>query len=169
MLEIIFAIVVIYLLIVFILSRFVVPYLGFKDKQLPDKIPEDMQKAIEELKNKANSKNEFLELTYDFIGDKYKTGRLNVILRFNYLFKPVEKIWQASGFMPCTQNNFLMRIFLIKSGFFKENEVKRKHSFFNFNIHQYLQVNLGGKWIDIDVGEKQRGMPIGRHLKYFGL
>jgi len=29
-------------------------------------------------------------------------------------------------------------------------------------------VKVDNKWLDVDVGEKYRGMLIGKHLKYFG-
>ena len=73
-----------------------------------------------------------------------------------------------SGYMPCPQTNYLLRIFLVKSGWFKDEDIKRKHIFVNFVPHQYLKVKIGDRWIDVDVGEKQRGLPLGRHLKYFG-
>jgi hypothetical protein len=127
-----------------------------------------MGKEIEELKNKSNSPKEFLELTYNFLGTKYHSERLATVLKFHYLFKDLEDIWSRAGFIPCNQSNFLMRIFLVRSGFFKDEEIRRRHVFVNFVPHQYLQVKLDNKWLDVDVGEKYRGMPIGKHLKYFG-
>ena len=168
MLQYIFVI-IIYIFIVFILSRFVVPHLGFKDDKLSENITEDMREVINGLKSRANSKEEFLKLAYNYLGSRFRSERFNTFLKFHYLFKNLDDIWKMQGYMPCTQSSFLMRIFLIKSGFFKEEEVRKRHTFFDFNIHQYLQVNLGGKWVDIDIGEKQRGMPIGKRLKYFGL
>ena len=168
MLQCIF-IIITYIFIIFILSRFVVPHLGFKNDKLPEKIPENMREVINKLKRRANSKEEFLKLAYNYLGSRFRSERFNTFLKFHYLFKSLDDIWKMKGYIPCTQSSFLMRIFLIKSGFFKEEEVRKRHPFFDFNTHQYLQVNLGGKWIDIDVGEKQRGMQIGKHLKYFGL
>ena len=168
MVEIIIFIALIYFFIVFILARFIVPYLGFKDDELPKDIPEDIINAVEKIKSKAESKRKFLELAYKYLGDKYYTGRLMTILKFPYLFKDLNTVWGMRGFMPCTRSNFLMRIFLIKSGFFQEDEIRRRHIFCNFLIHQYLRVKINNEWINVDVGEKQRGAPIGKYLKYFG-
>ena len=162
------SIIIIYIITVFILSRLVIPHLGFKKDNLPINISDNINRKIQELKNKANSKNEFLKLAYDFLGSKYKTGRLLTFLKLHYLFKNVDEVWDMSGFMPCTQSGYLMRIFLIRSGFFKEEEICIKHTFVDFNIHQYLQVKINDVWLDVDVGEQQRGMLIGNHLKFFG-
>lgn len=150
------------------MSRLVIPCLGFSPVPLPEKIPADIEKKIIELKGSVNSPIEFLELVYDFLGSKYRSERLNTFLKFNYLYKDLEFIWEREGYIPCTQNNLLMRIFLVRSKFFRDEDIRIKHVFVNFVIHQYLQVKLDDKWIDVDVGEKQRGLPIGKHLEFFG-
>ncbi|MFH0856381.1 MAG: hypothetical protein V1860_00590 [bacterium] len=142
--------------------------MGFKKSPLPDQLPDEILEKINELKNISVSPDDFLKRAYEFLGDKYRSERFNTILKFNYLFKPLQEIWDMHGYIPCTQSSFLMRIFLIRSGFFKEEDIKIKHTFVNFCIHQYLQAHVGDKWIDIDVGEKQKGMEIGKHLKNFG-
>jgi len=157
-----------YFFIAFGVSRLIIPHLGFKDVPILEALPDSMTKVIADLKNKSHSKGDFLKLAYEYIGNKYRSERFNTILKFHYLFKPINEIWQMQGYAPCTQSNYLLKLFLIKSGYFKEEEIKRKHIFVNFVPHQYLMVSLEGKWIAVDVGEKQRGMKIGEHLKYFG-
>lgn len=166
--EIIIFSVVLYFLIVFLLSRMVVPHLGFIDDKIPEIIPDSMAKKVDELKNLAGNPEKFLKLDYDYIGSKYKTGRINTFLKLGLLFKNIDEIWQREGYIPCHQSNLLLKIFLVRSGFFKDEEIKRKHTVLNFCLHQYLLVRVNDKWVDVDVGEKQRGMPIGRHMKYFG-
>ncbi len=168
MLDIILIIIIIYFIVVFFVFRLIIPHLGFSTQKLPDKLPERMLLKINELKARTNSPDKFLELVYDFIGNKYRSERFNTVIKFSYLFKSLDEVWQMNGYMPCTQSNFLLRIFLVKSGYFKNGDINRKHVFVNFVPHQYLQVKVGNKWVDVDVGEKQRGMPIGKHLKYFG-
>lgn len=166
--EIFIYLIAVYISVVFILSRLIIPHLGFKEDKLPDLIPESMAEKIIELKNKAENQEQFLNLAYDFLGFKYSTGRLNTIIKFNYLFKSLKEAWMTDGYAPCTISNYILKIFLVKSGWFKEEDIKRRQIFFNFILHQYLQVKINDKWLDVDVGEKQRGLPIGRHLKYFG-
>jgi len=157
-----------YVLVVFILSRLVIPHLGFKEDNIPEQIPESMLAKINEIKNQSSSREQFLNLAYNYLGSRFRSERLNIFLKFNYLFKLVGEVWQMNGYLPCTINNYLLKIFLVKSGWFKETEIRRRHVFVNFVIHQYLQVKINDKWLDVDVGEKQRGMPIGKYLKYFG-
>ena len=156
-----------YLFLVFILSRFVIPHLGNGVDLLPTKIPADMEKTIVELKAQVKTKEEFLNLAFQFLGKKYRSERLNTIIKFNYLFKPLEEIWSMSGYIPCTQSNYLLRIFLVNSGFFRENEIKKRHVFLNFVIHQSLKVKLDKKWVNVEVGEADRGIKIGEYLKFF--
>lgn len=168
MFETIFFIIACYFFIVFVFARFFIPHLGFGYDRLPERIPEDMQNKINELKDKADSSHEFLKLTYDYLGDRYYSERFNTLFKFWYLFKNLDKVWSMPGFIPCNQSNFLLRIFLVKSGFFKEDDIKKRHVFVNFVPHQYLKVKVNNSWIDVDVGERKKGMPVGKHLKFFG-
>jgi hypothetical protein len=168
MLEIVLTIILIYFFLVFILSRLIIPHLGFKEERLPDKLPDGMPNQIRWLTSRAGSAVEFLNLAYDYLGSRYRSERFNTILKFGYLFRSLDQVWQMSGYTPCTQNNFLLTLFLINSGYFKNSDIRRKHVFVNFFLHQYLQVKVNKQWLDVDVGEKQRGLPIGKHLQYFG-
>ncbi|MFH1522285.1 MAG: hypothetical protein ABIE43_00520 [Patescibacteria group bacterium] len=168
MLETIITIIIVYILLVFILARFFIPHLSFRKKPIPDKIPDSMEKVIRTLKIESKNKEDFLNKAYNYLGGKYRSERFNTFFKFNYLFKSLDEAWEKKGYMPCTQSNNLLRIFLIKSGFFKEREIKIKNVFANFILHQYLKINLNDRWINVDVGEKQRGLKIGEHLKYFG-
>jgi len=157
-----------YIFVVFILSRLVIPHLGFKEDNIPEQIPESMLEKINEIKNQSSSREQFLNLAYNYLGSRFCSERLNTFLKFNYLYKSLDQIWLMEGYIPCTINNYLFKIFLIRSGYFKNEDIRLRYVFLNFILHQYLQVKINDKWLDIDVGEKQRGMPIGKHLKYFG-
>ena len=166
--EILIIIIIAYTIIVFGLSYLVIPHLGWKQEPILEKISDNLQEKINELKTKAKNKREFLDLAYDYLGGRYRSERFNTVLKFHYMFKNLDDIWSRQGFIPCNQSNFLMRIFLVKSGFFREDEIRKRHCFLNFVPHQYLQIKIDNKWVDVDVGEKYRGMLIGKHLKYFG-
>ncbi len=163
-----FYITAVYVSAVFVLSRFIIPHLGFKEEKIPEILPESMSEKIKEIKNQASGAEHFLNLTYNYLGKKYRSERFNTIFKFHYLFKSLEQAWRMSGFMPCTISNYFLKIFLVKSGWFEETDIRRRYVFVNFVPHQYLQVRLGDKWLEVDVGEKQRGLPLGKHLKYFG-
>ncbi len=166
--DIIIYLIATYIFVFFVLSRLVIPHLGFKEEKVPEIIPASLLEKISEIKNQAKTQEQFLNLTYDYLGSKFRTGRFNTIIKFNYLFKSVEQAWRLEGFMPCTISNYIFKAFLVKSGWFKDSDIKRRHVFFNFILHQYLIVKLGDKWLDVDVGEKQRGLPLGQPLRYFG-
>ncbi|MFH1030314.1 MAG: hypothetical protein V1770_03595 [bacterium] len=157
-----------YLVAIFLFSRFFIPHLGFRKDKLPENIPADLNKKISEIAKKSKSSYEFLQQTYDFLGTKYHAERFNTFLRFYGLFESLDEVWKKSGFLHCTQMNYLMRIFLVQGGFFKDKDIKVKHTFANFCIHQYLKVHVDGKWVAVDAGEKIRGMDIGKHLWGFG-
>lgn len=158
----------VYITLVFGLSRLIIPRMRPGAAALPEVLPGSLASAIQALTRQAKTKDEFLTLAYNYIGERYRSERFNTVLKFNYLFLPLEKVWEMSGYMPCTQTNFLLSIFLVKSGFFKEEDIKRRHVPVNFVPHQYLQVRVDGKWTNADVGEKQRGMKLGEYLKWFG-
>src|SRR3990167_668993 len=160
--------VVAYILFVFVLSRFVIPHLGFMEEKVPESIPESMMDKINQLKNQSQNQEQFLNSAYNFLGSRYCSQRFNTLLKFNYLFKSFEEVWQMEGYIPCTINNYLLKIFLIKGGYFSETDIKCCHVFANFVPHQYLRVKMNNKWLNVDVGEKGRGLPIGKYLKYFG-
>nr|MBP9802312.1 hypothetical protein [Patescibacteria group bacterium] len=85
----------------------------------------------------------------------------------HYRFKSLTDIWQINGFVPCHQSSFVLKIFLVKSKFFKEEDIKIKLIFLNFLIHHYLELNINNKKIAIDVGEKINGIRLGEHAGFF--
>ena len=126
-----------YVIIVFGASRFIIPHFGFGSDPVPEKIPDSMLEKIDELKIKANgSKENFLELTYNYLGNKYHSERFNTVFKFHYMFKNLDDIWGRIGFIPCNQSNFLLKTFLVKSGFFREDEIRPRYAFLNFVPHQ---------------------------------
>ncbi len=165
---ILLGIIIVYIFTFFILTRFIIPHLSFSNFKTPEKIPQSMYAEIKKLEKKSKNPNEYLENSYKYLGTKFKTGRASTIYKFHKLFWPLNRVWYNPGIYQCTQNNFLLFTFLIKSRFFTEKDIKRFHTFYDFNIHQYLKINIDNKWIVVDVGESNRGLPIGKRLKLFG-
>lgn len=158
-----------WLFLSFFVARLFIPHLGFWKSKLPDKIPQSMSDKINELKRKSKSSSGFLRLAHEFLGNKYHTERLNTIFKFYYVFLDIDKVWEKSGFIHCTQSANMMRVFLVKSGLFRDKDIKIKHTFASFTIHQYLQVKIDDKWIDVDVGEKNAEIPLGKHCRFWNL
>ena len=161
-------VIIVYVFLVFVLSHFVVPHLSWTNEKVPEQIPENMAVEIDRLKTLARNKEDYFKLCFDYLGSKYYSDRIDTIYKFSVVFENTEKIWATTGYVPCTQSNWIMKIFLVKSGFFKNEEVRTHHIFFNFFLHQYEEVFLDGKWVAFEVGEKQKqNIPIGRHLMFF--
>lgn len=156
-----------YFWVVFVFSAFFIPHFKYQNIFVPDDIPESMQAKIAELKNQANSPEDFLKLAYNYLGEKYHSERWNTLFKPHYWFKNLDAIWQINGFVPCHQSSFVLKVFLVKSGFFKADDIKIKLTFLNFVVHHYLEVSLNNKKIAVDVGEKIKGMPLGKHAQFF--
>lgn len=162
-----------YFIIVFVLSRFFIPHLGWRKEKLPEDIPAVWQSEIDNLKKRAASRQEFLSLAYDYLGQKYTYSappffrRFQVFPNFPTLFTSLSGLYERKGFMHCTQLNLLLRLFLTKSGFFREEDIRIKHVFVNFFIHQYLQIKVDGAWLDVDLFGYSSGLKIGQSLKFF--
>ncbi len=157
-----------YVLAVFFFSRFFIPYLGFSKSALPAVLPRGMEKEILLLRKKARSKKHFLKVSYDYLGARFEGGRFRTFIFFHFMFKDLPYLWNKKGFVQCTILNHFLRIFLVRSGYFKDEEVRLRHTFLNFNIHQYVQVKINGSWVDVDVSWKKQGVPLGRHAFLFG-
>jgi len=70
-------IILFYLFIVFVLSRLVIPHLGFNEEKISEQIPESMLAKINEIKSRSGDQVQFLNLAYDYLGSKYRSERFN--------------------------------------------------------------------------------------------
>ncbi len=163
MIEVLLWIVAVYVFVVFVASRFVVPYLGFSKDPLPDKLPASLKREISRLK-KHKSREAFVKGVYDVLSRKYYGRHLFVLFNLHLLFtRDISKVWAHSGYLPCTQICHLFRIFLVKSGLFSDEDVRLKTTVSCALIHQYLQVRLKGGWVSVDVWAKGLGRKFGEH------
>ncbi len=128
-----------------------------------------MQKTINLLK-KSKSKEECLRKAYQILCKKYKGYRLLTYIRFMDLFDDdVGRLWKKSDFLHCDMMNYLLRILLIKSGKFKEPEIKPVLTeIWGFSPHQYLRVKVSPKkYIDVDIWGCSNGIKFGDHAHGF--
>lgn len=155
-----------YIFLVFFLSRLIVPHYGFTKSKIPEKIPQEWEEVIEDLKKTAHSQEEYLKNAYGYISTHYKGGRFKTVLRFKLLFQ--DPFSHKDGYIQCNIQNYLLRVLLVKSGWFEEKDIQVKVTILNFFTHQYLQVKVGGEWIDVDPHESYKGVPLGKHSQWFG-
>ncbi|MEK9181087.1 MAG: hypothetical protein AAB871_02540 [Patescibacteria group bacterium] len=158
-----------YFFLVFFVARFFVPYLGFKKDMPRQDLPAEVMQKISEMENQAADQKAYLQLAYDFIIHKWTGGRFNVIFNFPKLFRnDIGKIWNQTGYAHCTTKNFILYTLLANSKYFKVDDIKIRHTFWNMVVHQYLKVKLGNRWVDVDPAAASIGnYPIGTHGWFF--
>ena len=158
--------ILIYIFIVWIVTRMVVPHLGFFKESVPENIPEEFAKVIQDLHTQATDNYDFLKKSYEYVTGLYSGSRMRTITNFWVAFE--NPILHKAGFMPCTGQNFLLRVMLIKSGRFQNEDIKVKNVPLNLFIHQYLKVKVGNDWIDVDPWSDFLGMKLGQKSAIFG-
>lgn len=173
-LYIVFWVLLIYFFIVFIGLRLVVPFMGFFGLTPAKVLPEDIKNTIKVLEQKANGPKSYLELVYEFILNKnkqqWKHTRFQAAFKLPRLFvKDLSEIWTTKKFVYCTSINYVVYNLLVQSKYFKPEDVKVKHVFLNFVIHQYLLVRVNNQWLPVDpAGAGVRGKNLGIFTQWFG-
>jgi len=136
--------------------------------KLPKNIPEGMKKEILKLK-KSKNKLSCLEKAYLVVAKRYYGSYLEAFWRFWKLFiSNIFTIWNMKGkSMLCTHQNFVLRVLLVKSGCFKDSDIKIKWTMVGYiSPHQYLMVHVGnGKWIYIDMWGSSKGIKFGDYAR----
>ncbi|MCC2631064.1 MAG: hypothetical protein K0S38_873 [Candidatus Paceibacter sp.] len=155
-----------YLFVVWVLARLVVPHLGFRKQSLPDTIPEDLKRKIQELNAQAIDDLDFLKKSYEYVTNLYTGSRIKTITKFWYAFE--NPIGHKPGFMPCTGQNYLLRLMLVKSGRFQDNDIQIKTIPLNLFIHQYLRVKVEKDFIDVDPWSHFLNVPMGKKSAIIG-
>jgi hypothetical protein len=146
-------------------SRVLIPNYGWRKSSLPTKLPFFWQEVVEDLKKKSSSQREYLHNAYSYIATHYTGGRFKTILYLPLVFQ--DPLSHKSGYIQCNVQNYLLRVLLVKGGWFGENDVQVKTTILNFFTHQYLKVKVGEKWIDVDPHESYKGVPLGKHSQWF--
>jgi hypothetical protein len=141
----------------------------FSKQPIPEKIPKELSDKIKEF-SKVKNKDKFVEKCFLYIVGKWYGQRFGVFTRFPRLFeKDIFKIFKTQGYLHCTTINFLLRIMLIKSGLFKEEDIVLKiTNTWYIYVHQYLEVKLSKtKTITLDPWNYHYGIPYGNYGKGF--
>lgn len=157
--------VVSYFILVFVSIRLFVPYYGFCSPQIPSKIPPDIEIVIRKLHRESRSDREFIKGAYIYLTHRYSGSRTKIFTHWQYAFDPI--FVHQSGFLPCNILNQILRIMLVKSGRFSNDDITTCIVFLNFFIHQYLQVSIDSTHIDLDPSYYRFGIPFGKHAQWF--
>jgi len=141
----------------------------FSKKPIPEKLPAEMEKIVADLKN-SSSQEECLRRAYDILTQRYRGYK---VLTYIYLWRifetDLEKIWARNGFLHCHVMNYLLRVLLVKSGWFEDSDIELKHSMYCYvSPHQYLRVRVGkDKWINVDLWYYHYGKQLGEYAHGF--
>lgn len=140
----------------------------FVKTPIPDALPDEMQKIINEIKKSLN-KEECLRRVYEILITKYRGHRIKTYLKLFDAFRhDIGTLWSKNGFLHCTNINYVMRTLLVKSAFFTEDEIRlRWTQVWYISPHQYVQVKIDNKWINIDVWACAYGIKFGDNANGF--
>lgn len=142
----------------------------FCKEKIPDKLPEDLEEIINVELKTSKTKEECARKAYVILTEKYGGDRIKTYSRIFELFAcDVAKLWSRSGFLHCSHLNYLLRITLVKSGFFKDEDIQLKWTqIWYISPHQYLRVKLDDeKYVNIDVWAHVYGIKFGDYAHGF--
>lgn len=159
-----------YLFLVFIALRLIVPFMGFRRWRSPQKISPSIQQEANKLLTTHKDQASFVTAAYNIISTRWWAGRLQTVRYAPLAFRTnLEQVWNAPGYAHCNTQNYLLYTLLLASRLFSPADIRMRTVFFNFFIHQYLQVRVNGQWVDADpAGATIRRLPLGTHISLFG-
>lgn len=153
---------VIYVLLIFVVSRLLVFSLGFWRTKIPAKLPKSLERNISEVK-REKSQLAALKKAYEIITERFYGKELETFTQMSrMMLHDVNKIWNNKGLAQCCIQCYFLRVLLVRSGHFTESQIRRIHGLSLFNIHQILTVKLKKGWIVIDPWAKFKDIPLGR-------
>ena len=138
-------------------------------KEIPSNLPTDMELLAKRLSNSIDRKD-CLEKIYNLLGNKYRGYRIKTLIHsFDFFTDDLDSVWSKTGFLHCMTLNYLMRVLLIKSGFFTKEDVEQRWTtIWLFSPHQYLQVKIDkNEIINVDLWGKTYGVPLGNYAHGF--
>ena len=133
--------------------------------RVPVAIPAEMELAIASLRD-SRDKMECLVRAYQLLSQKYRGYRIRTyVYILSALRSDLREIWQRSGFLHCMTLNYLLKILLVKSGYFRDADVRFCWTLIWFiSPHQYIKVRIADdSWVDVDLWGRAFGIPFGSH------
>ncbi len=135
----------------------------FSKEPIPQELPTGMVELVERVRS-AKNKKQALQTAYEALAGKYRGYKAMTYLKLWRVWETdLDKIWQRSGFLHCTTMNYLLRIILIKSGWFKEEDIRFGYAMIWYiSLHQYLKVRVApNEWIKADLWYHHYGKKLG--------
>lgn len=155
-------------LLIWVIATFLVPILTFPRMPIINfniltKLPKELKDEIKKL-NKIKDDKKFVVRALNYLKKNFQTNSLLLFVRLHkHYYKEAHAILKRKGFFPCHIQVFILRLLLIKSKRFKQEDVKVHYTFYSGIIHEYLKVKVKNKWINVDPWGYNKGVPFGKH------
>lgn len=137
--------------------------------RMPMMTPVGMEEAVAYVRE-AKDREEALQRAFDVVTKRFRGARVRTYLEL-WRLRPqsAESLWKKTGFMHCTNQNFLLGTLLVASGYFRPEEIETKWTtLFLVFPHQYALVRLApGKVVDVDPWAAAFGIRFGDHAHGF--
>lgn len=129
----------------------------------------DMLQAINKVKQ-AKNQQQALDIAYELVGQRFQSYRFRTYWQLIHIFlNDPNELWQRTSFLHCHHQNFLLRILLIRSNWFTEDEIALGFGLvFYVSPHQYLKVKVDNRWIAVDPWNYTYGAKLGEYANGFG-
>lgn len=123
----------------------------FGKEPIPRLTNPDLLAAVAKVRA-ASGREAALRSAYALITERFVGKRFRTYLLFWLAFETdANRLWQRQGFMHCTQQNYLLRVLLVQSGWFTEDDIRLAYSLVWYvSPHQYLLVRLKRGWLALD-------------------
>jgi hypothetical protein len=141
----------------------------FGKSSIPTELKDDFNAEVVKL-SKLNTKQQVLEQAYNAITTRYSGNRAKTIFRiFDIFAESAHDLWNRTGFMHCTNQNYLLSLLLINSGQFKVDDIKPEWTmYWCITPHQYLRVRLKkNQYVNVDAWSAKYGIKLGDYARWF--
>ncbi len=145
-----------------------IPHL-FSKEPISEITNPDLIKAIQRVRN-CSSVEAAMQEAIDILSTKYRSNHFRTYIFFWKAFeKDPNKLWQRSGFLHCTHQNYLFRVLMVKSGKLRDEQISLGYSFvWYISPHQFLKIQLKDKVIAVDPWSYHFGATVGKYASGFG-
>ncbi|MSR86107.1 hypothetical protein EXS74_01785 [Candidatus Woesearchaeota archaeon] len=127
---------------------------------LPKTLPNEIEKEVRILK-RIKKKDLVLQKAYQILITKFQ-GAFSFENLQDHFTKGLKSLWHVKR-QHCTAMNYFLRILLVKSGHFREKDIRLKYSFFIISPHQYLDIKTKNGWFNMDPWTGTKGLKLGDH------
>ncbi len=141
-----------------------------QNPEIPPTTHPQLKAAINKLKHMSSEKKA-IEAAFELLAKKYKSGRFRTYLYFWRAFETdPNRLWDRQGFLHCHQQNFLLRLLLVKSGWIRAESLRPGYSLVWYvSPHQFLVYQKGKhRRLALDPWNYHHGTKIGEYATGFG-